>query len=323
MSMDLVIFFLCLASAMVLTILLLNRAMRKRDVSQMRDLVSGKVIARKGAGEPTVLVKSDVTSGRERVARMMVGRELIEKIRNFIEQAGLDWDPARTVLGAMMLALLGFNLFWSWIPKGEPISPIGFLLGGGGLFFYIYTRRRARMRKFEAQFPDALEFVARAMRSGHAFSVSLEMLHKEFKAPLADEFRRAFEEQNLGLPLEVALERLGKRVPLLDVQFFVSSVLMQKRTGGNLAGLLDNLAYLIRERFNLRGRIRAVSAHGRISGLVLSLIPMVVAILMFFTNPEYVLFFVDDPDGKVMLAVCIGLQLLGFVSIRKIVDIGV
>ena len=149
------------------------------------------------------------------------------------------------------------------------------------------------------------------------------MLHKEFKAPLADEFRRAFEEQNLGLPLDVALERLGKRVPLLDVQFFVSSVLMQKRTGGNLAGLLDNLAYLIRERFNLRGRIRAVSAHGRISGLVLSLIPMVVAILMFFTNPEYVLFFVDDPDGKVMLAVCIGLQLLGFVSIRKIVDIGV
>ena len=321
--MNFVIFFLCLASAMVLTILLLNRAMRKRDVSQMRDLVSGKAIARKGAGEPTVLVKSDVTPGRERVARMMVGRELIEKIRNFIEQAGLDWDPARTVLGAMILALLGFNLFWYWVPKGEPISPIGFLLGGGGPFFYIYTRRRARMRKFEAQFPDALEFVARAMRSGHAFSVSLEMLHKEFKAPLADEFRRAFEEQNLGLPLEVALERLGKRVPLLDVQFFVSSVLMQKRTGGNLAGLLDNLAYLIRERFKLRGRIRAVSAHGRISGLVLSLIPMVVAILMFFTNPEYVLFFVDDPDGKIMLAVCVGLQLLGFVSIRKIVDIGV
>ena len=94
------------------------------------------------------------------------------------------------------------------------------------------------------------------------------MLHKEFKAPLGDEFRRTFEEQNLGLPLEVALERLGTRVPLLDVQFFVSAVVMQKRTGGNLASLLDNLAYLIRERFKLRGRIRSVSAHGRISGLV-------------------------------------------------------
>jgi tight adherence protein B len=149
------------------------------------------------------------------------------------------------------------------------------------------------------------------------------MLHREFQAPLATEFRRTFEEQNLGLPLDVALERLGKRVPLLDTQFFVSAVLLQKRTGGNLASLLENLAYLIRERFKLRGRIRAVSAHGRISGLVLSMIPLVVAILMFYTNPEYILFFLDDPDGQVMMAVCIALQLLGFISIRKVVDIGV
>ena len=105
--------------------------------------------------------------------------------------------------------------------------------------------------------------------------------------------------------------------------FFVSTVALQKRTGGNLAGLLDNLAYLIRERFKLRGRIRAISAHGRISGLVLSMIPVSVAILMFYTNPDYVLFFFDDPDGKVMLAVMIILQFLGFVSIRKLTDIGV
>jgi tight adherence protein B len=100
-------------------------------------------------------------------------------------------------------------------------------------------------------------------------------------------------------------------------------VLLQKRTGGNLASLLDNLAYLIRERFKLRGRIRAISAHGRISGLVLSMIPLAVAIMMFYTNPDYVLFFLDDPDGKLMMAVCIMLQFLGFVSIRKITDIGV
>ena len=321
--MNFLIFFLCLAAAMVLTIVLLYRTMRKRDVDQMRDLVSGTAVAPKGASSPTVLVKSKTPSGRDRIASMMLGQELIEKIRNFIEQAGLDWDPARTVLLALILSLVGFNFFWYVVPQGEPISPIGVLIGAGGPFFYIYTLRKSRMRKFESQFPDALEFAARAMRSGHAFSVSLEMLHKEFRAPLGEEFRRTFEEQNLGLPLEVALERLGTRVPLLDVQFFVSSVLMQKRTGGNLAGLLDNLAYLIRERFKLRGRIRAISAHGRISGLVLSMIPLVVAILMFFTNPEYVLFFVNDEDGKVLLAICVGLQLLGFVSIRKIVDIGV
>ena len=149
------------------------------------------------------------------------------------------------------------------------------------------------------------------------------MLHKEFAAPLGAEFRRTFDEQNLGLPIEIALERLGTRMPLLDVRFFVSAVMLQKRTGGNLANLLENLAYLIRERFKLRARIRAVSAHGRISGLVLSMIPLVVAVMMFYTNPTYILFFFDDPDGKIMMVICIILPFLGFVSIRKIVDIGV
>jgi len=289
----------------------------------MKDLVSGKAPRQQTGDASASLMKTEKKPKREVFARMVLGQDLNQKLRTFIEQAGVDWDPARVVFMSMILAVVGFNVFWYIVPRGQPISFIGVLAGAGGPFLYIYSRRSKRLRKFEAQFPDALEFAARAMRSGHAFSVSLEMLHKEYPAPLGDEFRRTFEEQNLGLPLEVALERLGKRVPLLDVQFFVSAVMLQKRTGGNLAGLLDNLAYLMRERFKLRGRIRAVSAHGRISGLVLSMIPLAVALLMFLTNPEYILFFLDDPDGKIMLVVCIFLQLLGFVSIRKIVDIGV
>ena len=128
-------------------------------------------------------------------------------------------------------------------------------------------KRKARMRRFEELFPDSLEFVSRSMRAGHAFSVSLEMIHREFQEPLAGEFRRTFEEHNLGLPLDVALQKLAKRVPSLDVHFFVSAVLLQKRTGGNLAEILDKLAYVIRERFKLRGRIRAISAHGRMTGI--------------------------------------------------------
>jgi tight adherence protein B len=322
--MEFLVFFLILSVAVVFTIVIANNVMRKRDVDQMRDLVSGKdPLAGKGAVRQKSLMKTDAKPTRERVASAVLGQDLNQRLRNFIEQAGVDWDPARTVFTALILGVFGFNFFWYIVPRGEPISFIGLIAGLGGPFLYIYMRRRTRMRKFEAQFPDALEFASRAMRSGHAFSVSLEMLHKEYGPPLGAEFQRTFEEQNLGLPLEIALERLGKRVPLLDVQFFVSAVLLQKRTGGNLAGLLDNLAYLIRERFKLRGRIRAVSAHGRISGLVLSMIPLVVALLMFLTNPEYILFFLDDPDGKIMLVVCIFLQLLGFISIRKIVDIGV
>ena len=321
--MEFITLFIILTTVIIVTVVIATNVMRKRDVDQMKGLVSGKSPGSQAGDGSASLMKTDKKPKREVFARIVLGQDMNQKLRTFIEQAGVDWDPARVVFMSMILAVVGFNLFWYIVPRGQPISFIGVLAGAGGPFLYIYSKRRKRLRKFEAQFPDALEFAARAMRSGHAFSVSLEMLHKEYPAPLGDEFRRTFEEQNLGLPLEVALERLGKRVPLLDVQFFVSAVMLQKRTGGNLAGLLDNLSYLMRERFKLRGRIRAVSAHGRISGLVLSMIPLAVALLMFLTNPEYILFFLDDPDGKIMLVVCIFLQLLGFVSFRKIVDIGV
>src|SRR4029077_264290 len=168
------------------------------------------------------------------------------------------------------------------------------------------------LHRFEEIFPEALEFVSRSMRAGHAFSVSLEMIHREFPEPISGEFRRAFEEHHLGLPIEVALEKLAVRVPSLDVHFFVSAVLLQKRTGGNLAEILDKLAYVIRERFKLRGRIRAVSAHGRMTATALSAIPAAVAVLMFYTNPDYVKFFFKDEVGNIMLGSAIGLQLIGF-----------
>ena len=316
------ILFVVLATAMVLTVVIANRFFRRRGVEQMQSMVAGRAPAGRNA-ETTPLMKKETPATRDAVAHVVLGKNLTEKMRDYIEQAGLDWDPTRTIYLSLLLALVGFNVFWYIIPRGEIISPIGAIVGLAAPFFFLYRKRFARFRAFEAQFPDALEFVARAMKSGHAFSVSLEMLHKEFSAPLGTEFRRTFDEQNLGLPIEVALERLGTRVPLLDVRFFVSAVMLQKRTGGNLAALLENLAYLIRERFKLRARIRAVSAHGRISGLVLSMIPLSVGILMFYTNPEYVLFFFDDPDGKLMLVGCVILQFLGFVTIRKIVDIGV
>ena len=317
-----VILFVCLTTVMVLTGVIANRAFRKREVGQMKSMVTGRAAIERTA-ETTPLMKKQRSASRDAVANVVLGKNLTERMRDYIEQAGLDWDPTRTIYLSLLLALIGFNVFWYIIPRGEIISWIGVIVGAGAPFFFLYRKRFSRFRAFEAQFPDALEFVARAMKSGHAFSVSLEMLHKEFAAPLGSEFRRTFEEQNLGLPIEVALERLGTRIPLLDVRFFVSAVMLQKRTGGNLANLLENLAYLIRERFKLRARVRAVSAHGRISGLVLSMIPLVVAIMMFYTNPTYVLFFFDDPDGKIMMVVCIILQLLGFISIRKIVDIGI
>ncbi len=161
------------------------------------------------------------------------------------------------------------------------------------------------------------------MRAGHAFSVSLEMIHREFPEPLSGEFRRTFEEHNLGLPLDVALQGLAARIPLLDVHFFVSAVLLQKRTGGNLAEILDKLAYVIRERFKLRGRIRAISAHGKMTGLALTCIPIGVGVMMFFVNPDYVKFFFEDDIGNMMMGAAVGFQIIGYLIIKKIVTIEV
>jgi tight adherence protein B len=149
------------------------------------------------------------------------------------------------------------------------------------------------------------------------------MVHREFSDPVAAEFRRTFEEQNLGQPLEIVLKKLTQRIPSMDVQFFVSAVLLQKRTGGNLAELLDKLAQIIRERFKLRARVRAISAQGLMTGRILAAIPMAVAGLMFAVNTSYAWFFVDDPVGHELVAGALGLELVGYLIIRKIVVIEV
>jgi tight adherence protein B len=248
--------------------------------------------------------------------------QIKERLAALLEQAGLKWHPARLLHGCMAAFLAGAVLALNALPPAyRSWAPLPGLVTGSIPLLYVLRKRRKRLRKFEEQFPDSLDFIARSMRAGHAFSVSLEMVHTEFEEPLAGEFRRVFEEQNLGLPLEMALEKMAQRVPSMDVHFFVSAVLLQKRTGGNLAELLEKLAGLIRERFKLRGRIRAISAHGRMTGTVLSLIPAAVTLIMFYVNPSYVMFFVQEPLGHQMAAGAILLQLLGFAIIKKIVTI--
>ena len=250
--------------------------------------------------------------------------QLQSKLQELLEQAGMRWSTHRLVNTCLITVLAVSVLGLMLLP--ESMHRIAYLAGiaaGSIPILYVVRQRRARLRRFEELFPDSLEFVSRSMRAGHAFSVSLEMIHREFQEPLAGEFRRTFEEHNLGLPLDVALQKLAKRVPSLDVHFFVSAVLLQKRTGGNLAEILDKLAYVIRERFKLRGRIRAISAHGRMTGLALSCIPAGVAVLTFYTNPDYVRFFFLDEVGNVMLGCAVGLQLIGYMIMKKITTIEV
>ncbi|MBX9600976.1 MAG: type II secretion system F family protein [Bryobacteraceae bacterium] len=305
--------------------LLFTRAAKSADVDKIKNRLVGvpkaKAAAKK-AGEPQ-LIQRDQAMGLV-VQRLMQKYQLQQKVHDLLEQAGLKWQPARFIHTCLGLFLGGFGASWVMLPSNLRILCwVVAVAAGAGPVLFAMQKRGARLKRFEELFPDALEFVSRSMRAGHAFSVSLEMIHREFQEPIAGEFRRTFEEHNLGLPLDFALQKLAKRVPLLDCHFFVSAVLLQKRTGGNLAEILDKLAYVIRERFKLRGRIRAVSAHGKMTGYALTAIPMAVAVLMFFVNPEYVTFFFTDEVGNLMAGAAVGLQLIGYAVIKKIVNIEV
>lgn len=306
---------------------LVSKYAKSSDFDRLKDRLVGA--PKKKASQKTTKVGEQQVIQQHDTSKNKFAQQLVDKYQwgpklgEFLEQAGLKWSSARFVHLTLVLFMGGIAFGWLMLPIAKPLAILIGIAAGAAPAVYARIKRKARLKKFEEIFPDTLEFVSRSMRAGHAFSVSLEMIHREFSEPVASEFRRTFEEHNLGLPIEVALQKLAKRVPSLDVHFFVSAVLLQKRTGGNLAEILDKLAYVIRERFKLRGRIRAVSAHGKMTATALSCIPIGVAILMFYTNPDYVKFFFTDEVGNIMLGVAVGLQLIGYGIMRKIVNIEV
>lgn len=319
--------FLLAACTSVMTYLLAAGRMAGKE----RSLAVRRLTGREGAkpeahhaAAPALMQVAGEVRGR--LATWLLERlQLKQAAGHLLETADLKWEAAGLMHRSAALFIAGFLLVAILNRSGG--GSLVALLAGAALATLplVYVRRRAatRRRKFEEQFPDCLEFISRSMRAGHAFTVALEMVYHEFSEPLAGEFRRVFEEQNLGQPLEIVLKKLAQRIDSLDVQFFVSAVLLQKRTGGNLAELLDKLAYIIRERFKLRGRIRALSAQGLMSGRILASIPAAVGSLVLVLNPKYIEFFVDDPVGHVLVIATIGLQLIGYLIIRKIVTIEV
>src|SRR5581483_106028 len=195
-----------------------------------------------------------------------------------------------------------------------------------GLFFpllIIGRKRHKRLAEFEKQFPDALDFISRSVKAGHAFSVSLELLANEANEPLRTEFKKIFHEVNLGSALDAALQSLAQRIPIVDVRFFVSAVLLQRETGGNLAEMLGNLAFVMRERSRIKGHVRSASAHGRITAVILSLMPIALAFGLSVISPDYLPSMVKDPTGKMMLLGSILGQVLGYLCLKKITNIKV
>jgi tight adherence protein B len=318
------IFLLAASSSLALYAGLTALMNRRATVVAIRRIARpGPAAAARRSARPTLIQAAGEARGRM-AAGVLERFRLKQSLERLLETAALKWGASGFLHRSVALFLAGFAAATAATANRAPlVALIAGAVPGLAPLWYARRKSRKRIQAFEEQFPDCLEFISRSMRAGHAFSVALEMVQREYSDPLAAEFRRAFEEQNLGQSLEVVLHKLSQRVPSLDVQFFVSAVLLQKRTGGNLAELLDKLASLIRERFKLRARIRAVSAQGLMSGRIISAIPVGVAALMFVVNPQYAKFFIVDPAGHQLLAAGVGLQFMGYLIIRKIVTIEV
>src|SRR5579872_1603928 len=295
-------------------------ARRKKQVSDMLQTASGEPVVK-----VTNLLKDidpdQATGFKSLITKLQFSRHAQEQI----QQAGLNWSPTRllTAMGLAMIPGLGIGAWTKILLDGTTSAVVFALITGMIPYLIVRHKRSVRLNKLEEQFPDALDFLARSMRAGHAFSISLEMIGSEIADPLGQEFRALFNEQNLGAPLDIALRNFTLRVPLLDVRFFTSSVLLQKQTGGNLSEILSRLAYVIRERFRLKGQVKAASAHGRLTATILTLLPVATMLGLLVVAPGYLQGMAEDSDGKYMIGGAIVAQILGNFFIKKIINIKV
>lgn len=239
----------------------------------------------------------------------------------------IDQSGAKVGVSSVLLASVGLGAAAAFAMAAllrEPLGMIpGFGLGAAVPFVVLLRKRSVRIRRFEEQFPEALDTLSRAIKAGHAFTTAMGMVADEGQDPIGPEFRKTFDEQNFGLPLKDALNNLAIRVGLLDVRFFVTAVLIQRETGGNLSEILENLAYVVRERFKILRQVRVYTAHGRMTGYVLMALPAFLAIALKFINPEHMDLLFTNHMGRLMLCGVVVMQTIGYLWIRKIVTIEV
>ncbi len=267
------------------------------------------------------ILKVDEVSSIAPWGSILTRFDFADAMRAKLAEADLNWSVGR--LTASMLFIGAFSLV---IFSGLGFIPswMGFLLACGCAslpYMYVLRLRAKRFRLFEEQFPDALDFLARSLRAGHPIPMCLELLAQEDAPPLSSEMRTTAEERRLGLPLDQALDNLAKRMPLLNVRVFVAAVKLQSRTGGKLGEALGGLAENMREGASVEGEVRSLAAHGRVTGMILTALPLGIAFMMNAVNPGYLNILIETPVGREMIVICLVALVAAHFVIRKIVDI--
>jgi tight adherence protein B len=290
----------------------------QRTTEALQRRLKGEII---DEGETAALIEP-ASRDRRRLEGLAAsaGGGILRALAVQIEQANMNILPGRLLTIAVVTGLVGAALLGAMSPLKVVTIPLGLARGWIPIAFVRFKARR-RVAKFEEQFPEAIELIARALRAGHAMTTGLALVAEELPDPVGGEFRLVYDRQNFGMSMPDALRHLAERVPLLDARFFVTAVLTQRESGGNLAEILDNLGDVIRQRFRVKRQIRVVTAHARLTGWVLVLMPLVIAFGMVIVAPEHILTLVQDPLGVQMSAAAVGLWVLGYLAIRKLVNV--
>jgi tight adherence protein B len=309
-------FFLFLVEGLLLIFWDPNRVQRRRLQKRLKFL--------DGLGEKfsqESLLKSDSLKESAWLRRVLKRTQRLEQLQELLMQADINWSATTLLLVLLFCAAGGLSV--GFFCRG----PLGAMIGlGVGLylpFWLVKFKKKLRIRKFEKQLPEALDLLARGLKAGHAFASGLQIVGSEMPNPVGVEFFRTFKEYNHGMDLNNALINLCKRVNLRELRFFTTAVMIQRETGGNLVEILEKIAGLIRERFKLRNQVKALTAEGRLSGLVLVLLPPVVFLIMMRINPSYTMLLVNHPLGRMIAMTALTFQGLGVIAIRKIVNIKV
>lgn len=271
---------------------------------------------------PRVL-KDESLSSISPWAKLLERSDLVKIMRRHLQQADLGWSVGRVTMLMLLTASVALAIAMREDRIPGIVAVLIAVLVGSLPYLYIVRRRAKRFRQFEENFPDALDSLARALRAGHPFAAGMEIVAQECEAPVSTELRKAAAEANLGASWEQALANLSERVPLLEVSMFAAAVQMQTRTGGKLNEVLGKLAENMREATSLRGEVRALAAHGKMTGAVLTVLPLVIAGMMMIVNPSYLTVLVNHPYGKYLISGAIICLVLAHIVIRRIVDIKV
>lgn len=297
-----------------------SESARKKQLSGMMQVLTENIEAR----QIRVLLKS-ANTGVESVRRVLNSLNITSRLEAKLQQSGLGWSVERLLLTMLIAALAGGVLGWRFpLVVTTGFSILTFACVAASVPYGVVARaQKKRLRQFEEQFPEALDFLARALRVGHALGPALSMLSKESSEPLKGEFGRVYYEQNLGESVPVVLQHFAERVPLVDVRFFVSAVLMQRETGGNLGEILTRLAHVIRERFRIKRQVKAASAHGRLTAGILSVMPIVTALGINALAHDYFKVMLTESTGRYLILFAAANMIIGYFIMKKIVNIKV